>query len=111
MVTSAREGWGDGWRRWRARTPNDMTSPRRGARVPVLQKRADRTAKDALELCGIVSREGRPTPHVEGTGTVDYRDLCAVVRTVPFERLEPTDARIASYRAAVEGAFACGAVI
>jgi hypothetical protein len=80
-------------------------------RVPGLRNRTDRKLSDALELCGIVSREGRPAPHVEGTDSVDYRDLRAVVRAAPFERPEPSQERIAVYRAAVEGAFACGAVI
>lgn len=79
--------------------------------MPLLRKRADGTTQDALELCGIVSREGRPAPHVEGTRTVDYRDLCAVARPAAFERAEATEERLAAYRAAVEGAFACGAVI
>ncbi|HEX9564083.1 MAG TPA: GvpL/GvpF family gas vesicle protein [Gemmatimonadaceae bacterium] len=79
--------------------------------MPALRKRSDRTAPDALELCGIVSREGRPALHVPGTQTVDYRDLCAVVRKVTFEKPEQTEDRIAAYREAVEGAFACGAVI
>lgn len=79
--------------------------------MPTFRKRSDPSAPEALELCGIVSREGRPAPKVDGTSTVEYRDLCAVVRTVPFEALEATDDRIAKYREAVEGAFTCGAVI
>lgn len=79
--------------------------------MTALLKRADRSAQEALELCGIVSREGRPAPHVHGTEQVDYRDLSAVVRPTTFTRVEPTDDMIASYREAVEGAFSCGAVI
>lgn len=74
-------------------------------------KRADRQAEEALALCGIVSREGRPAPHVPGAATVDYRDVSAVVRKSGFERLVPTDDSLAAYRDVVEGAFACGAVI
>ena len=73
--------------------------------------RRDREVRDAITLCGIVSREGRPAPHVPGAETVDYRDVSAVVRKADFLRTEPTDAGIAAYREVVEGAFACGAVI
>ena len=73
--------------------------------------RADRHAEEALTLCAIVSREGRPAPHVPGAETVDYRDVSAVVRKATFMRIEPSEEGIAAYREAVEGAFACGAVI
>ena len=73
--------------------------------------RADRHAEEALTLCAIVSREGRPAPHVPGAETVDYRDVSAVVRKATFMRIEPSEDGIAAYREAVEGAFACGAVI
>jgi hypothetical protein len=79
--------------------------------VTALLKRTDRTEPVALELCGIVSREGRPAPHVEGTHMVDYRDLAALVRPSAFARPEPTDELLGAYREAVEGAFNCGAVI
>lgn len=91
--------------------PNDITSRERGMQVTALLKRADRSAPDALELCGIISREGRPAPHVDGIQLVEYRDLASVVRPSTFTRLEPTDDLVASYREAVEGAFNCGAVI
>ena len=68
-------------------------------------------AEEALTLCAIVSREGRPAPHVPGAETVDYRDVSAVVRKATFMRIEPSEEGIAAYREAVEGAFACGAVI
>ena len=77
----------------------------------MLFKRADQKLPEALTLCGIVSREGRPAPHVADAQTVDYRDVSAVVRKAEFIRTEPTDAGIAAYRDVVEGAFACGAVI
>lgn len=73
--------------------------------------RADREVHEAIALCGIVSKEGRPAPHVPGAQTVDYRDVSAVVREGDFVRSEATDAGIAAYREVVEGAFACGAVI
>lgn len=73
--------------------------------------RRDREARDAIALCGIVSREGRPAPHVPDSETVDYRDVSAVVRRADFVPLEPTEAGIAEYREVVEGAFACGAVV
>jgi len=73
--------------------------------------RGDREVHEALALCGIVSREGRPAPHVDGAQTVDYRDVSAVVRKADFVRSEDTEAGIAAYREVVEGAFACGAVI
>jgi hypothetical protein len=91
--------------------PNDHTGGRE-ERVVSIWNRADRHVDEALLLCGIVSREGRPTPHVPGSETVDYRDVSAVVRKVPhFARAEPTETGIAAYREVVEGAFACGAVI
>lgn len=74
-------------------------------------KRGDREVHEAITLCGIVSREGRPAPHVPGSETVDYRDVSAVVRKADFMRPEATDAGITAYREVVEGAFACGAVI
>lgn len=74
-------------------------------------RRDDGESHEAVALCGIVSREGRPAPHVEDAETVDYRDVSAVVRKAAFVRPEPTEANIASYREVVEGAFACGAVI
>ena len=73
--------------------------------------RKERELHDAIALCGIVSREGRPAPHVDGAETVDYRDLSAVVRKADFVRTEPNEAAIAAYREVVEGAFSCGAVI
>jgi hypothetical protein len=90
--------------------PNDF---RTGSEEPVnsFWHRGDREPHDAITLCGIVSREGRPAPHVDGVETVDYRDVAAVVRKADFVRTEPNDAAIAAYREAVEGAFACGAVI
>ena len=77
----------------------------------MLFKRADQKLHEALTLCGIVSREGRPAPHVADAQTVDYRDVSAVVRKADFIRIEPTEVGIAAYREVVEGAFACGAVI
>ena len=73
--------------------------------------RKEREVHDAITLCGIVSREGRPAPHVDGAETVDYRDLSAVVRKADFIRTEPNETAIAAYREVVEGAFSCGAVI
>lgn len=77
-----------------------------------LFKGGQREQHEAILLCGIVSREGRPAPHVRDAETVDYRDVSAVVRKAPrFARAEQTDDGIAAYREVVEGAFACGAVI
>lgn len=73
--------------------------------------RTDKHVDEALSLCGIVSREGRPAPHVVGAETVDYRDVSAVVRKSAFMRIEPNDTDVNAYREAVEQAFACGAVI
>ena len=75
-----------------------------------LWKRSD-DAHDAVALCGIVSKEGRPAPHVPGSEPVDYRDVSAIVRKAEFVRAEPNEAGIAAYREVVEGAFSCGAVI
>lgn len=74
-------------------------------------KGADREVHQALVLCGIVSREGRPSPNVPGAETVDYRDLSAVVRKGTFGPVESTEEGVAAYREVVEGAFGCGAVI
>jgi hypothetical protein len=90
--------------------PNDHFG-RSEERVVTFWSRAESEANDALTLCGIVSREGRPAPHVPGALTVDYRDVSAVVRKGSFIRTEPTDDGINAYREIVEGAFACGAVI
>jgi hypothetical protein len=79
--------------------------------VAGIWKRTDREARDAVALCGIVSREGRPALHVPGSETVDYRDVSAVIRPASFDAPEPSDAGIAEYREVVEGAFACGAVV
>ena len=76
-----------------------------------LLHRKDREPHEAVALCGIVSREGRPMPNVPGTQTVDYRDVSAVVRRAEFVRAEATEEDIARYREVVEGAFACGAVV
>ena len=73
--------------------------------------RKDREAHDAVALCGIVSKEGRPAPNVPGTHSVDYRDVSAIVRKAEFVRAEPTEDGIARYREVVEGAFSCGAVV
>jgi hypothetical protein len=93
-----------------ARLPNDYTGGNEERDV-TLWNRGNRQADEALALCGIVSREGRPAPHIPGSETVDYRDVSAVVRKATFVRTEPTDAAINAYREVVEGAFACGAVV
>jgi hypothetical protein len=79
--------------------------------VTAFLKRKNHDGHDAVALCGIISREGRPLPNVPGTQTVDYRDVSAVVRKADFIRAEPTEEGIARYREVVEGAFACGAVV
>ena len=89
--------------------PNDQ--PVGEERAVTFWNRNHPEAHDAVALCGIVSREGRPAPHVEGAQTVDYRDVSAVVRKAEFIRTEPTEADVAAYREVVEGAFACGAVV
>ncbi|HEY5546669.1 MAG TPA: GvpL/GvpF family gas vesicle protein [Gemmatimonadaceae bacterium] len=91
--------------------PNDHSSGNEESSVTGFWNRADREVHEAITLCGIVSREGRPAPHVPGSATVDYRDVSAVVRKAAFVRPEATEAGIAAYREVVEGAFACGAVI
>jgi hypothetical protein len=93
-----------------ARLPNADIG---GTGKPVFSfwNRHDREVRDAIALCGIVAREGRPAPHVTGSETVDYRDVSAVVHKADFIRTEPTEAGITVYREVVEGAFACGAVI
>ncbi len=77
-----------------------------------LWNRTDRKVHDAVALCGIVSREGRPAPNIPADAQmIDYRDVSAIVRNADFIRTEPTEAGILAYREVVEGAFACGAVI
>lgn len=90
--------------------PNDYFGDEESA-VKGIWHRGEREVHEAIALCGIVSREGRPAPHVDGAETVDYRDVSAVVRKAEFFRTEPTDDGITAYREIVEGAFACGAVI
>ncbi|HEX6314401.1 MAG TPA: GvpL/GvpF family gas vesicle protein [Gemmatimonadaceae bacterium] len=80
-------------------------------RVNAFWKGQRRDGHDAIALCGIVAREGRPAPNVTGAESVNYRDVSAVVRKAEFTRTEPTEVSIAAYREVVEGAFACGAVI
>lgn len=82
-----------------------------GKPVTAFWNRHDREGHEAIALCGIVSREGRPAPHVPGSQTVDYRDVSAVVRKADFIRAEPNEEAINAYREVVEGAFQCGAVI
>lgn len=91
--------------------PNDLASGNEESSVTAFWNRAEREVQEAITLCGIVSREGRPAPHVPGAQTVDYRDVSAVVRKADFIRSEATETGIAAYREVVEGAFACGAVI
>lgn len=91
--------------------PNDDSVGNEDTPVTAFWKRGDVAVLEAIALCGIVSREGRPAPHVAGSETVDYRDVSAVVRKADFARQEPTEAGLAAYREVVEGAFACGAVI
>ena len=79
--------------------------------MPSKRSRADRAAREALQLCGVVSRDGAPTPQLADAEIVEYRDLGAIVRKAPFAAMDPTDEAIASYRAVVEGAFTAGAVI
>ena len=89
--------------------PNDQ--PVGEEREVTFWNRAEHHAHDAVALCGIVSREGRPAPNVSDAVTIDYRDVSAVVRKADFARAEPTEAGILAYREVVEGAFACGAVV
>jgi hypothetical protein len=73
--------------------------------------RGDREGQEAIVLCGIISRDGRPSVDIPGVQSVDYRDVAAVVRKADFVRTEPTDSGIAAYRETVEEAFQYGAVI
>src|SRR5687767_5028266 len=53
-----------------AHLPNELAV---GNEEPVnsFWHRKDREVHAAITLCGIVSREGRPAPHVDGADTVD----------------------------------------
>lgn len=79
-----------------------------------MQTRRDRGRRadaDALELCGIVSRDGGPALRLEGAELVEFRDLGALVRHTKFGPVEADSARLAAYRDIVEGAFSSRAVI
>ena len=91
--------------------PNDDIAGREERDVTAFFGRHKPQANEAITLCAIVAREGRPAPHVPGSETVDYRDVSAVIRRATFVRTDPSDQGIAEYREVVEGAFACGAVI
>ena len=58
----------------------------------------DNHVNESIALCGIVSREGRPAPHVIGAESVDYRDVSAVVRKADFVRSDPTSSMRARRR-------------
>ncbi len=79
--------------------------------MSVRRRGPSRRKPEALQLFGIFSREGRPVPQGSGATTVEYRDLAGVVRTVPFQAIQPTEDRVAEYRDVVESAFGGGAVI
>jgi hypothetical protein len=79
-----------------------------GHRVPT---RRERGRVEALELCAIVSLDGGPALRVSDARTVEFRDLVALVRTAPFQRVQATAEQVAAYRAVVEEAFALRAVI
>jgi hypothetical protein len=61
---------------------------------------------NALQLCGICALDGDASPRIADAGTVEFRELVALVRTVPFAPLEPRTPDVAAYRDVVESAFA-----
>jgi len=75
------------------------------------RERAARATPEAVQLCGIMSREGGPTPHLGDAATVEYRDLVALIRGRRFAPIEPEASEIIAYRGVVEGAFASRAII
>jgi hypothetical protein len=75
-------------------------------RVRTTTDRFRAVGTNALQLCGICSLEGGPLPRLPDGGVVEFRDLAALVRTVPFTALEPRVPDVAAYRAIIEATFA-----
>ncbi|MEO6445719.1 MAG: GvpL/GvpF family gas vesicle protein [Gemmatimonadaceae bacterium] len=60
---------------------------------------------DALQLFGVVALDpATPSPAVDEE-TLPLRDLAAIVRDVPYKRLEASSSAIVEYRSVVEGRF------
>lgn len=60
---------------------------------------------EALQLFGIVSHDSAAPLHVSGTELVPLRDLAAITRSAPYERLAATSEAIDEYRRIVEEGF------
>lgn len=60
---------------------------------------------DALQLFGVVSHDSSSPLRLSGAELVPLRDLAAIVRSAPYERLAATSDAIGEYRRIVEDAF------
>lgn len=66
---------------------------------------------EALQLYGVLAHDGAAVAPIPGTMVVTLRELAAVVRHVPYDRLDATTDAIADYRRVVEVAFRDHAVL
>jgi len=66
---------------------------------------------DALQLFGVVTHDAAAPLRITGTESVPLRDLVAIVRSAPYERLAATRDAIDEYRRIVEDAFRVQPVI
>ncbi|HEX4932463.1 MAG TPA: GvpL/GvpF family gas vesicle protein [Gemmatimonadaceae bacterium] len=66
---------------------------------------------DALQLFGVITHDATAPLRIAGTESVPLRDLVAIVRSAPYERLAATSEAIEEYRRIVEDAFRVQPVI
>lgn len=66
---------------------------------------------DALQLFGVVSHDAASPLRIAGAELVPLRDVAAIVRSAPYERLAATSEAITEYRRIVEEAFRAQPVI
>jgi hypothetical protein len=66
---------------------------------------------EALQLYGVLAHDGTAVSPIPGSAVVTLRELAAVVRQVPYERLDATTEAIEDYRRVVESAFRDHAVL
>src|SRR5262245_57571047 len=74
-------------------------------RVRTTTDRFRAVGTNALQLCGICSLDGGAMSRLGDANVVEFRDLAALVRVVPFATLEPRETDVVAYRSVVEGAF------
>lgn len=66
---------------------------------------------DALQLFGVVAHDATAPLRLSGAELVPLRELAAIVRSAPYERLAATSDAIGEYRRIVEDAFRAQQVI